>query len=54
MFTSMKSQRTSLVPLFKLTDFVSKVKQQVDETFDISGAIVIPDENLKASFTGLG
>ena len=44
MFTSMRSQRISLVPLFKLTDFVAKVKQQVDETLD----------NPEASFTGWG
>ena len=52
MFTSMRSQRTSLVPLFKFTDFVAKVKHQVDETLDISGAVVIPNENPKAGFTG--
>ena len=27
MFTSMKSQRTSLVPLFRLTDQITQVKQ---------------------------
>ena len=31
MFTSMRSQRTSLCPLFKLRDLVAKVKLQVDE-----------------------
>ena len=44
MFALIRSQRTSLVPLFiKLTHFVAKVKQQVDETLDISGAVVVPD-----------
>ena len=52
MFTLMRSQRTSLVPLFKLTDFVVKVKQQVDETLDISGAVVVSDDNPEAGFTG--
>ena len=43
MFGSMKSQRTSLVPLFRLTDHIVQVKQQVDETLDISGAVVVPE-----------
>ena len=52
MFTYIRSQRTSLVPLFKLTDFVTKVKQHVDETFDISGAVVVPDGEPEAGFPG--
>ena len=52
MFTSMRSQRNSLVTLFKLTDFVAKVKQQVNETLDISCAVVVSDENTEAGFTG--
>ena len=39
----MKSQRTSLVPFFRLTDHITQVKQQVDETLDISGAVVVPE-----------
>ena len=54
MFASMKSQRTSLVPLFKLTDFVAKVKKHVDETLEISGAVVVPDDNPEDGFTGWG
>ena len=48
MFASMKSQRTSLVPLFRLTDLVTQVKQCVDETLDISGAVVIPEGHSEA------
>ena len=44
MFASMRSQRTSLVPLYKLADAVTRVKMQVDDTLDSSGAIVIPDD----------
>ena len=43
MFVSMRSKRTSLVPLFKLRDLVTKVKLQVDDTLNISGAAVILD-----------
>ncbi len=54
MFASMKSQRTSLVPLFRLTDSVTQVKQHVDETLDISWAVVIPESNPEAGYTGSG
>ena len=54
MFASMKSQRTSLVPLFRLTDSVAQVKQHVDETLDISWAVVIPESNPEAGYTGSG
>ena len=40
MFGSLKSQRTSLVPLFRLLDSVAQVKQKVDDTLDMSGAVV--------------
>ena len=50
----MKSQRTSLVPLFRFVDKVAQVKQRVDETLDISGAVVIPEDNPEAGYTGLG
>ena len=40
MFALMRSQRTS-VPLFKLGDAVTKVKMQVDDTLDGSGAVVV-------------
>ena len=54
MFALMMSQRTSLVPLFKLTDFLARVKQRVDETLEISGAVVVPDDNPEAGFIGWG
>ena len=40
MFGSLKSQRTSLVPLFRLLDSFDQVKQKVDDTLDMSGAVV--------------
>ena len=43
MFASMKSQRTSLVPLFRLTDQIAQVKQHMDETLDICRAVVFLD-----------
>ena len=48
MFSSMKSQRTPLVPLFRLTDPIAQVKQQVDKTLDISGAVVVPEGHPEA------
>ena len=42
MFGSLKAQRTSLVPLFKLLDRLVEVKQQVDDTLDMSKAVVAP------------
>ena len=46
MFGSLKSQRTSLVLLFKLLDKVVQVKQTVDDTLDMSGAVVTPEDHL--------
>ena len=43
MFGSLKSQRTSLVPLFKLLDKVAEVKQMVDDTLDMSKAVFAPE-----------
>ena len=46
----MRSQRT-LVPFFKLGDLV---KMQVDDTLDSSGAVVIPDDDPEAGYSGWG
>ena len=48
MFGSLKSQRTSLVPLFRLLDKVVQVKQTVDDTLDMSGAVVTPEDHPEA------
>ncbi len=40
MFGSLKSQRTSLVQLFRLLDSAAQVKQKVDDTLDMSKAVV--------------
>ena len=45
MLVAMRSQRTSLIPLFKLGDVVTRVKMQVDDTLDSCGAVVIPDDS---------
>ena len=54
MFAWMKSQRASLVPLFRLTDQVTQVKQHVDETLDICGAVVVPEGDPESGHTGWG
>ena len=51
MFASMRSQRT-LVPLFKLGDVVTRVKMQVDDTLDSSGAVVILDDSPESGYSG--
>ena len=53
-FASMWSQRTSLVPLFKLGDTVTRVKMQVDDTLDSSGAVVVPDDSPETGYSSWG
>ena len=52
MFTSIRSQGTSLVPLFKLRDMVTRVKMQMDDTLDGSGAVVILDDDPEMVYSG--
>ena len=52
MFASMRSQRTSLVLLIKLGDLITKVKMQVDDTLDGSGAVVILDDDPETVYSG--
>ena len=54
MFTSLRSQRTSLVPLFKLGDTVTRVRLQVDYTLDSNGAVGVPDDNPEVGYSGWG
>ena len=54
MFPSMKSQRTSLVTLFKLRDAVTRVKLQVDDTLDSCGAVALPDDSPEAGYSSWG
>ena len=42
MFGSLKDQRTALVPLFRLLDRLVEVKQKVDDTLDMSKAVIAP------------
>ena len=48
MFGSLKSQRTSLVPLFRLLDKIAEVKQKVDDTLNMSEAVVAPEGHPEA------
>ena len=52
MFASMRSQRTSFVPLFILRDAVTWVKMQMDDTLDGSGAVVILDDDPEMVYSG--
>ena len=54
MFASIRSQRTSLIPLFKLRDAITRVEMQVDDTLDSSGAVVILDDCLEAGHSSWG
>ena len=54
MMASIRSQRTSLVPLFKLRGAVTRVKMQVDDILDGSGVIVVPDDDPKVVYSGWG
>ena len=45
MFGSLKSQRTSLVPFFKLLEKVVQVKQTLDDMLDICEAVVAPEDH---------
>ena len=42
MFGSLRAQRSALVLLFKLLDTIVEVKQKVDDTLDMSKAVVAP------------
>ena len=54
MFASMRSQRTALIPLFKLGDEITWIKRDVEDTMDSSGAVVIPRDDPDAGFSGWG
>ena len=42
MFASMRSQRTALVPLFKLMDDMTRIKHNVEDAMGSSGAVITP------------
>ena len=50
----MKSQRTSLNPISKLTDTVIDIKHKLDEAQDMSRAVVTPQDHPEAGVPGLG
>ena len=54
MFQSLKTQRTSLVSILKLTDLVTDIKHRVDEALDMSGAIAASQEHPESRALGLG
>ena len=54
MFASMRSQRTALVPLFKLGDEITRVKRGMDDTLDSCGAAIVPRDSPEAGYSGWG
>ena len=54
MFTSLRAQRTALVPLFKLGDETTKTRQEVQCILDRSGAVVVPCDHPSAGHAGWG
>ena len=54
MFASMRSQRTALVPLFKLGDKITRIKHEVEDTLDSSGAVVLTRDDPEAGYSGWG
>ena len=53
-FASIRAQRTSLVPLFKLVDELTQVKRDMDDTLDGCGAGVADRDDPSSGFTGWG
>ena len=54
MFLSIWSQRTSLVPLFKISYEVTNVKLQVDDTLKSCRAVVVLDDDPEVGYSGWG
>ena len=54
MFASMRSQRTALVPLFKLGDDITRIKRDVEDTMGSCGAVIAPRDNPDAGHLGWG
>ena len=54
MFPLLRSQRTSLISLYKLRDVVTRVKIKVDDTLDSSEAVFVLDDDPEAGYSGWG
>ena len=54
MFPLLRSQRTSLISLYKLRDVVTRVKIKVDDTLDSSEAFFVLDDDPEAGYSGWG
>ena len=54
MFQSLKTQRTSLVSILKLTDSVTEIKHKVGEAKDISRAVAASQDYPESGAPGLG
>ena len=54
MFSSMSSQRTALVPLFKLGDDITQIKRNVEDTMGSCRAVIAPQEYPDAGHSGWG
>ena len=50
----LRLKKTSLVPLFKLADEVTRVRMEVEETMDACEAAVIGKDHVNAYFLGWG
>ena len=50
MFPLLRSQRTSLISLYKLRDVVTRVKIKVDDTLDSSEAVFVLDNDPEAGY----
>ena len=48
----LKSKRTSLVPLFKLVDEVTRVRMEVTGTLEAYGAVFVGGDHAKSCFLG--
>ena len=54
MFPLLRSQRTSLISLYKLRDVVTRVKIKVDDTLDSSEAVFVLDDDPEAGYSSWG
>merc|ERR1712114_144389 len=54
MQASARSHRTGMIPLFHLADTLMKTTEEMRDALDRCGAVVIPDDEPEAMYTGWG
>ena len=54
MQASARSHRTGMIPLFHLADALMKTTEETRDTLDRCGAVVVPDNEPEAQYTGWG